>query len=146
MGHFIYLHFKCYPPSHFPLHKPPIPPLPLILWGCPPTHPPTYSHLTSLAFPYIGASNLYRTKGLLSHWCQIRQSSATYESTVYSKTHIQVKFLEREREREGEREREREYVESITPKFLPHKNSIQSFVNSYFHFWIFMISFQQSCC
>ena len=30
-------------------------------------HPPTYSHLTALASPYPGASNLYRTKGLPSH-------------------------------------------------------------------------------
>ena len=29
--------------------------------------PPTHSHLTALAFPYTGASNLHRTKGLSSH-------------------------------------------------------------------------------
>ena len=39
---------------------------------------PTHSHLTILAPPYAGALKLHRTKGLLSHWCQISQSSATY--------------------------------------------------------------------
>ena len=29
--------------------------------------PPTYSHLTAPAFPYAGASNLYRTKDHSSH-------------------------------------------------------------------------------
>jgi hypothetical protein len=29
IGCFVYLHFKCYPPSQFPLPKPPIPALPL---------------------------------------------------------------------------------------------------------------------
>jgi hypothetical protein len=50
----LYLHFKCYPYSQFPLHKTPISLLspclyegvlslscPLPLWGCSPTHPPT---------------------------------------------------------------------------------------------------------
>jgi hypothetical protein len=42
IGYFIYWHFKCYPPSQLPLHKPPIPsPLPLPLWGCSSTCPPT---------------------------------------------------------------------------------------------------------
>jgi hypothetical protein len=35
-------------------------------------HPPTHSCLTALAFLYTKASILQRTKGLLSHWCQIR--------------------------------------------------------------------------
>ena len=30
-------------------------------------HPPTHSHLPTLASPYIGASSLHRTKGLSSH-------------------------------------------------------------------------------
>jgi hypothetical protein len=35
ISYFIYLHFKCYSPSHFPLHKPPVPSsLLLPLWGC----------------------------------------------------------------------------------------------------------------
>jgi hypothetical protein len=42
------------------------------------SHPPTYSCLPSLAFPYTGALSLHRTKGLSSHWCQTRPSSATY--------------------------------------------------------------------
>jgi hypothetical protein len=34
-----YLHFKCYPPSQFPFHKPPILyPFPLLPWGCSSTH------------------------------------------------------------------------------------------------------------
>ena len=41
-------------------------------------HPPTHSSLTALAFPYTGASSLHRTKGLSSHWCLTRSSSATY--------------------------------------------------------------------
>ena len=54
IGYFIYLHFKCYQTSMFPLHKPPIQsPFPLLLWGCyltqlPPTsplwHSPTLGH------------------------------------------------------------------------------------------------------
>ena len=38
-------------------------PLPLLLLGCSHTH----SHLTTLAFPYTGASSLHRNKGLPSH-------------------------------------------------------------------------------
>lgn len=33
-------------------------------------HSLTYSRLTTLASPYAGTSNLHRTRGLLSHWCQ----------------------------------------------------------------------------
>jgi hypothetical protein len=39
--------------------------------------PPIHSHLTALGFPYAGSLSLHRTKGLPSHWCQIRYSSAT---------------------------------------------------------------------
>jgi hypothetical protein len=40
IGYFIYLHFKCYSLSRFPLWKPLILfSLPLLLWGCSPTHP-----------------------------------------------------------------------------------------------------------
>jgi hypothetical protein len=39
IGYFIYLHFKCYPFSLFSLWKSPISSLlPLLLWGCSPTH------------------------------------------------------------------------------------------------------------
>ena len=42
-------------------------PIPLPLLGCSPTHPPTDSCLSTLAFPYTGASNPLRPKGLSSH-------------------------------------------------------------------------------
>jgi hypothetical protein len=75
IGYFIYLHFKCYSLS---LQKPHIPcPLHLLLWGCAST-PPIHSCLPALAFHCIGLSNLHRTKGLFSHWCPTRPSSATY--------------------------------------------------------------------
>jgi hypothetical protein len=58
-GYFLYLHFKCYPLSRSPFWKPPIPwPLPLPLWGCTPTHPPTHSHLPTPAFPPCHSPNL----------------------------------------------------------------------------------------
>jgi hypothetical protein len=41
-------------------------------------HLPTHSCLLTLAFPYTGTSNLHSTKGLPSHWCPTRPSSATY--------------------------------------------------------------------
>jgi len=41
IGYFIYLHFKCYPNSQFPLHKPLFPPPSLPFWGCSPTCLPT---------------------------------------------------------------------------------------------------------
>jgi len=34
--------------------------------------PPTHSCFTILALLYIGASSLHKTKGLLSHWCQLK--------------------------------------------------------------------------
>jgi hypothetical protein len=39
---------------------------------------PAHSHFSILAFPYTWASSLHRTKGLSSHWCPTRPSSATY--------------------------------------------------------------------
>jgi hypothetical protein len=42
------------------------------------THPPTYIHLTVLAFPFTEASSLRRTKGLPSYRCYRRPSSGTY--------------------------------------------------------------------
>ena len=75
--YFLYLHFKKFPLSRSPLWEPPIPsPLPLPLWRCP--HSPTQSRLPALTSPYTGASNPHRTKGLSSHWCPTRPSSATY--------------------------------------------------------------------
>jgi len=38
--------------------------------------PPTYHlHFSTVAFLYAGSSNVHRTKGLPSHWCQILLSS-----------------------------------------------------------------------
>jgi hypothetical protein len=54
-GYFIYLHFKCYPLSWFPLLKCPIPshpPSPCFYEGAPPT---TNSNFPVLAFSYTGA-------------------------------------------------------------------------------------------
>ena len=67
----LYLHFKCYPLSWFPLQKPPSP----SSSSCSPTHP---LPCPVLAFPYTGALSLLRTKGLSSHRCPTRSSSATY--------------------------------------------------------------------
>jgi hypothetical protein len=52
--YFLHLHFKCYSP------KPPIPS------PCPAPQP-THSHFLALAFPYTGAYDLCKTKGLSSH-------------------------------------------------------------------------------
>jgi hypothetical protein len=75
--------------SPFLVSPPQIPhSLPLLLWGCSPTHPltpasllthlSTHSHITGLASPYTGALSLHRNKGLSSHWFEISPSSATY--------------------------------------------------------------------
>jgi hypothetical protein len=69
-----------FPLSSSPLQKPPSHLPSPYLWGCSPTYPPTHSLLPSLAFPYTGASNTLRPKGLSSHWCPTRPSSATYEA------------------------------------------------------------------
>jgi hypothetical protein len=62
------------PSFHYgnPLFHPPFP----CLWVCSPSF--TYPHLLTLAFSYTEASSLPRNKGLLSHWCPIRPSSASY--------------------------------------------------------------------
>ena len=41
-------------------------------------HPPTHSQFTHPASPFEGATSLHMTNHLPSHWCQRRQSSATY--------------------------------------------------------------------
>ena len=64
--------------GQFILQNPPIPSsLPLLLWGCfhSPTHPLC---LPALSLAYTGAWSLPRTKGLSSHWCLTRPSSATH--------------------------------------------------------------------
>jgi hypothetical protein len=53
--YFLHLHFKCYPQS--PLYPPPPRPVPQ----------PTHSHFLALAFPYTGAYDLRKTKGLYHH-------------------------------------------------------------------------------
>ena len=68
--YFLYLQFKCYPLSWFPLQNPSIP--------TPSPYSPTHqSCFLVLAFPYTGTSSLHRTKGLHSHWWPTRPSSAT---------------------------------------------------------------------
>jgi hypothetical protein len=77
IGYFIYLHFKCYPLSQ---SSPPETLYPilllLLLWRCTLHTYPLY--LPALEFSYTGASSLQGTKGLSSHWCLTRPSSATY--------------------------------------------------------------------
>ena len=73
---FLYLHFKCYPFSQSPPQTLSHPHLPASMRMFP--HPPTQSHLPALAFPFSRASSLHRTKGLSSHWCPTKPSSATY--------------------------------------------------------------------
>jgi len=65
---FLYLHFKCYFLSKFPLHKVVTGPTPLLLQ-------PSLLHLDiSLNWE----PNLRRTKGFYIHWCPRNPSSATY--------------------------------------------------------------------
>jgi hypothetical protein len=67
IGYFIYLYFKCYPHSWFPLLKPPIA-SPLLQLPCVPLPTPhPHPHLTILAFTYTGVLSLHSTKGLSSH-------------------------------------------------------------------------------
>jgi hypothetical protein len=77
INYLIYLHFKFSPPSQSTLHKSSIsPPSLLPLRDAPPLTHPLLPHPSSI--PLLGATSLHRTKHLPSHWCQIRQSSATY--------------------------------------------------------------------
>ena len=73
---FIYISTVIPFPVHLPQTPYPIHLTPASMRVLP--HAPTHSHLTVLAFPYTGASSLHRTKGIPSHWCQIRPSFATY--------------------------------------------------------------------
>jgi len=61
IGYFMYLHFKCYPLSWLPPLPSPLPLASVRMLSL----PPTYSHLTTLAFPYTGETSLYRNKGFL---------------------------------------------------------------------------------
>jgi hypothetical protein len=70
--------FQMLSPFRFQLHKPSIPSPPLASTRVFPGLP-KYSCFTTLTFPYTEASSsLHRTKGLPSHQCSIRLSSATY--------------------------------------------------------------------
>jgi hypothetical protein len=76
IGYSIYLHFICYPLCQFALWEPHIPfHSPWIYEGAPPS---TYTCHPALAFPYTRALSLHGTKGLSSHWCPTRPTSATY--------------------------------------------------------------------
>jgi hypothetical protein len=74
---FYYLHFKCHPTSQFPpLQTPyPIPPFPCFYKVA--THLPTHSCLTTLVFPYTGASRSIRLlmpdKAILCYICSWSQ-------------------------------------------------------------------------
>ena len=52
-------------------------PSPCLYESASPT-PPTHPHPPALAFPYTGASNTLRPKGLSSHLCPTRPSSSMY--------------------------------------------------------------------
>jgi hypothetical protein len=68
IGYFVYLHFKYYliNSSTLPTESLyPLCPSPASMRVLPQAH--THSHLTTLAFPYTGATSLHRTKGLSSH-------------------------------------------------------------------------------
>jgi hypothetical protein len=52
--YFLYLHFKCYPLSWFPLRNPPSP-FPTPTPTPPHPHLPTYPLMLALALPYSGA-------------------------------------------------------------------------------------------
>jgi hypothetical protein len=63
IGYFLYLHFKCYPFFRTPHQKPHIPSPSPCFYESPST---PHTGIPSLAFPYTGAWNLPRTKGLSS--------------------------------------------------------------------------------
>jgi hypothetical protein len=76
IGYFLYFQMLS-PFMVFPMEIPYFIPPPLASMRMLP-HSPTCSHLPTLPFPSTGASSLHRTKGLSSHWCLTRPSSATY--------------------------------------------------------------------
>jgi hypothetical protein len=65
-------------PSWSPLRNPPTPFNLLFAFMRVLSHPSTHPCLMPLASSYTGETNLHRTKGLSSHGCQIRPSSATF--------------------------------------------------------------------
>jgi hypothetical protein len=50
----------------------------------PPAHQTTHSYFLALAFPYTGAYNIHRTKGLSSHWWPTKASYAAYSARAMS--------------------------------------------------------------
>jgi hypothetical protein len=56
----------------------PFPVSPQETFSPPHVHHATHLHFLAPEFPYTGALSLHRAKGLSSHWCLIRPSSATY--------------------------------------------------------------------
>jgi hypothetical protein len=84
IGYFLCLYFKCYPFSQVFSPETPyrIPAPPAFMKVCPPpTHllPPPHHGI-----PLHWALSLHRTKGLSSHWCPTRPSSAVYASGAVS--------------------------------------------------------------
>lgn len=86
-NYLIDFHFKCCPPPQLPFHEssnlshlcePSTPPPHHFASKRVVLHLPTHSCLSPLASPFSEASSLHRTKCIPSHWCKIRQSSATY--------------------------------------------------------------------
>jgi hypothetical protein len=73
-------HFPVTPPQTPPSHIHPLCPLLCVHESALP--PPILSHPTTPVTHYAGASNFHKTKGLLSHWFQARQPSATCVSGV----------------------------------------------------------------
>jgi len=93
IGYFVCLHFKYCLHSWSPLHKCPIPSSLLFASKRVLLQSPNHSCLTVLASSYGGASSLHRTKGLPSHWCQIRPSSAIYAAGAKDPTMCTLWFV-----------------------------------------------------
>jgi hypothetical protein len=53
----------------------------------------THSCLPDLTFPFTGASDIHRTKGLSSHWCPTRLSSATYAARAMGPSQCTLWFV-----------------------------------------------------
>jgi hypothetical protein len=88
MNSFIYLHFKCCPPSWYPIHES------LTLSSLSFTskrvlsYLVTHLHLIPLSSHFSGASSLHRTKGIPSHWDQTIQAFATYLAGTTDQSYV----------------------------------------------------------
>ena len=80
--------------SPFPVSPPQIsyPPPPSLADVRKLPHLPTHYCFSALAFPYSGVLSLHWTKGLSSHWCPTRPSSATYAARAMGSLHVYVLF------------------------------------------------------